>query len=274
MALMNEMTALDGDRFPAPSCGAELSDAALDAEEADPEGYVLHPKATAMPALPEKTYSALKAGIEEHGLQHPIEVQKGTRYLLNGRGRYRACRELRIPLKIKEVDIPDDEVAVYTGAEAAKRGLTPSQKATIALDLLPEFERRAARRQHLGEKVHQGEKGKAAELAASLVGANARYVQLAIKLRKEQPALFERLRSGDLDLAKAIKTGGAPKRKPKSKGEERHPIPEYLRDRLIGIKEAVGRDTLGEAIEALLDYAEGSPGWTEWAEARRQEPAA
>jgi ParB-like chromosome segregation protein Spo0J len=116
-----------------------------------------------------RPHSALKAGIEEHGLQHPIEVQNGTRYLLNGRGRYRACRELRIPLKIKEIDIPDDEVAVYTGAEAAKRGLTPSQRAIIAMGLLPEFERRAAERRDGGVKVRQVEKGKAADLAAGRI---------------------------------------------------------------------------------------------------------
>ena len=247
------------------------------AEEIDPPEYLPHPKAMVMPDLPEPKYQALKAGIADHGLQYPIKVLKGTRFLLDGRSRQRACRELGIAVKVDEIDIPDDDVAVYTGAEAAKRdGLTATQRVMFAMDLLPEFERRAAERQHLGATVHQGEKGKAAELAASLVGVSARYVQLGIQLRNEHPELFERVQRGEVDLvtAKRETKGKVPKPgRPRSGDDDGFGVPGYLRERLGAVTDMVGGDVLGDGIEALLDYieGEGSAGWRVWADVRRRD---
>jgi hypothetical protein len=236
--------------------------------------YAPHPRAVMMPDLPEKKYQLLKAGIADHGLQHPIKVLKGTSLLLDGRHRLRACQELGVPLRVEEIDIPEDEVAIYTGAEATKRaGLTPTQKVLIAVELFPEFKRRASDRQRLGVKLREGEKGKAAERAASLVGVSARYVEFGLRLLRKHPELFERVRQGDLTLAAAQREakGKEAKSKPKRLPNDSFCIPNYLRDRLVAATDKVGGNVLGDGVEALLDYIEGEGGkaWQRWATKRK-----
>jgi ParB-like chromosome segregation protein Spo0J len=108
--------------------------------------YTPHPKALMMPELSESQFKALKAGIADHGLQHAIKVLKGTNLLLDGRHRLQACRELEYPIKVEEVELAEEDVPIYTGAEAAKRpSLSVSQKVVHAIKLLPEIRERAAR---------------------------------------------------------------------------------------------------------------------------------
>lgn len=130
----------------------------------DPQ-YRPHAKAVAFPSLSDEKYAALKRSIDAHGQQQPIEVQKGTIYVLDGCHRLKAIAELNAQLetaspdlliKPKTVEIPiaDDEVPFYTGAKAVHRDdLTATQKALLALALVPAFKARAAERQALGKKV-------------------------------------------------------------------------------------------------------------------------
>lgn len=238
--------------------------------------FVPHPNGVPMPVLPEQRYQALKASIANHGQLHPIQVLKGTHYLLDGRHRLRVLEELGMPPKVEEVDIPEDEVASYTAAEAMKRdGLTSTQKVVIAIDLLPGLEARAAERQRLGAKVREGEKGKAAERAATLVGVSARYVEAGIKLRRTHPELFEQVRQGELALAAAQREadGKEARGKPKRLTDDSFCIPNYLRDRLVAATDAVGGNVLGDGVEAMLDFIEGqgSKAWQQWAGQRLKE---
>lgn len=215
--------------------------------------YTPHPCAVMLPERSGRDYEDLKTGIRLHGLQYPIEVQKGTRNLLKGRHRLRACRELGVEPKVQEVEIEDRDVAIYTGAEAANRpGLTPTQKALVALEVLPECEKRAADRKYLGLTIRYGEQGKAAAIAGALVGVSTSYVELAARLKKKHPELFERVRDGELDLLAARREleGKEPK-KPEPK-EDRFlawRLPDYLRERLTftnqsGKLQCVAKDDL------------------------------
>ena len=168
----------------------------------DPE-YPFHPQAVRMPMLTEGDYRILRASIEHHGQQHPIEMLKG--HLLDGRHRIRICRELGIPIKTVEVDIAEDEVWRYTAAKAAVRTLTATQKALLALEFLPECERLAKERRYAGIKVRQGDKGKAAALAASFVRVSPKYVEDAKTLRSKHRELFDRVLRGELDLQGALR---------------------------------------------------------------------
>jgi hypothetical protein len=55
----------------------------------------LHPVATLFPDLSARDYAALREDIRQHGVKVPILVHGGE--ILDGRHRYRACRELGKP---------------------------------------------------------------------------------------------------------------------------------------------------------------------------------
>jgi ParB-like nuclease domain len=235
--------------------------------------FIPHPRAIMLPDLPPDQYAALKASIRDHGLQHPIKVLKGTNFLLDGRHRLRACRELGIPLKVEYVDIPESDVPIYTGAEAAKRdGLTTSQRVVLAMRLLPEIKRLAADRQNLGAAVrYGGEKGKAAGFAASLVGVGIRSVEVGIKLQQKDPTRFKQVETGDLELFRAARQAeGTEALKKKPGNDDRFRVPQYLHKRLTAATEAVGGDVPGDGVEALLDFIESSKAWKPWAASRKK----
>ena len=75
-----------------------------------------HPKAATFPPLSDQAYRALKASINHHGLQQPIEVQAGSNLLLDGRHRHRACQELGRPVMQQRYDNPTpDQIADALG---------------------------------------------------------------------------------------------------------------------------------------------------------------
>lgn len=93
-----------------------------------------------------------------------------------------------------------------------RRHLTASQKAVIALDLLPMLEKEAKERQRLSNgRGKKGAKkdaafsssGKASEVAARIANANARYVESAKSISKSAPDLLKHIRSGALSLPDA-----------------------------------------------------------------------
>lgn len=230
--------------------------------------FTPHPRTILLPDLTEKDYAALMASIRDHGLQHPIKVLTGTKLLLDGRHRLKALRELERNVEVEEVTIAEEDVPIYTGAEAATRpGLTPSQKVVLAIRLLPEYQRRAAERRRHGTKLSQGEEqGAATRLAASLVGVSPTYVKLGIALQRDHPERFKRVESGTLKLFKATREmedlaeGKGAKKKPENKLW----IPNSLRKRLEAVTEAIGVDVPGEGVGALLEFIEGdgpAPRW-------------
>jgi N6-adenosine-specific RNA methylase IME4 len=108
-----------------------------------------------------------------------------------------------------------------------RRHLTPSQKAAIAVEMLPLLEEEAAKRQAtagreqaargkeggrgkqkpLTQKVEQGvserNEQSAAAVAAATTGTNRQYVADAKKLKEEDPEEFERLKTGETTLPQA-----------------------------------------------------------------------
>ena len=75
--------------------------------------------------------------------------------ILDGRNRYRACIEIEVEPKYRNLD-NGDPVAYVTSMNLKRRHLTTSQLATIAVKLLPLLEEEAKKRQISGLK--QGDK--------------------------------------------------------------------------------------------------------------------
>jgi hypothetical protein len=93
-----------------------------------------------------------------------------------------------------------------------RRHLTASQRAVVALDLLPLLEREAKERQRRsqgpGKKVaHEcatlSGNGKASEAAARLTRSGSRYVEAAKSIRATAPELVEKIRDGQLNIPNA-----------------------------------------------------------------------
>ncbi|HMF11448.1 MAG TPA: ParB N-terminal domain-containing protein [Gemmataceae bacterium] len=91
-----------------------------------------HPAATIFPEMSESDFAALKDDIKEHGQRDPVIVFQNQ--ILDGRHRYRACRELGIEARTEEF-IGDDPVAFVVSKNLKRRHLDESQRALVAARL-------------------------------------------------------------------------------------------------------------------------------------------
>lgn len=92
--------------------------------------FELHPLAESFPAMSELEYEALKEDIRAHGQKEKILLFAGK--ILDGRHRYRACRELGLQPEFDTFEGTLDE-ARERGASAnlMRRDLSKSQKAMV-----------------------------------------------------------------------------------------------------------------------------------------------
>lgn len=168
----------------------------------------IHPAAAMFPLLDGKQFDDFVADIEKHGLAKPIELLPDGA-LIDGRNRLRACEELRIEPKFVTVS-PESPAAYAISANKHRRHLTSAQRAAIAVEEMPRL--REAARERLRtkgkERVSEAEKGQSRDHAAKLFGTNSHYVECAERIKSDAPDLFEKVKSGDLSMPKAIAETG------------------------------------------------------------------
>ncbi len=171
--------------------------------------YRFHPACTVFPQLSDDDLQELADDIAANGLRNPIVLYQGK--ILDGRNRYLACEIAGVEPRFTEFD-GEDPIGWVVSQNLLRRHLTASQKAVVALDLLPLLEKEAKQRQRQsnayrgnGQSAHKcaDRKGKAAEVAAKIVGVGSRYVEEAKGIREKAPELIERLRSGGITMAEA-----------------------------------------------------------------------
>ena len=81
-------------------------------------------------------FAALKHAIAMDGQLDPAILYQGL--LLDGRNRFRACRELGIPLKVTQFVGTDQEALIRVlSVNQNRRDLTKSQRAAVAATLIP-----------------------------------------------------------------------------------------------------------------------------------------
>jgi ParB-like chromosome segregation protein Spo0J len=173
----------------------------------------VHPAADLFPLLTGDEYQALVDDIREHGQREPITLHEGT--ILDGRNRWRACEELGIEPVTRQWDERGSATAFVVSANIHRRHLNPSERATIAADLLPLFETEAKERQReAGRSAAPGRPAekevailpplsKARDEAARLVGVSPRYVSDAKRVKEQAPDLAAEVRNGTKTLPQA-----------------------------------------------------------------------
>jgi hypothetical protein len=93
--------------------------------------YPIHPAADLFPMMTPEEYEALKEDIREHGQHEWATLLDGK--IIDGRNRYRACRELGIETEFCELDVRDhpqpfDPVAFVLSKNLYRRHLTREQR--------------------------------------------------------------------------------------------------------------------------------------------------
>jgi hypothetical protein len=128
---------------------------------------------------------------------------------------------LGIEVKVRQWDSAGSPVAFVLAVNGHRRHLSSSQRACVAVELLPHLEAEAKERQRAGkargaeddlpEEVREGpgEKdkhaGEAAQQAAAALGTNAKYVRLARRLKENDAKAFAQVKAGTLTLFAALK---------------------------------------------------------------------
>jgi hypothetical protein len=104
------------------------------AHDTPPEDSLqFHPDADLVPLMDDEEFEALKADLRANGLRDPIVLHEGK--ILDGRSRYLACRELGIPLKLRDWDGNGSSREFLLSANLRRRHLTAGQQAALATEI-------------------------------------------------------------------------------------------------------------------------------------------
>lgn len=131
-----------------------------------------HPLSAIFPPMSADEYDSLKSHISAHGQQSAIATLGGQ--VLDGWHRYRACSELGIEPKVREIPASTDALAFVIGQNLDRRHLDDSQRAMVAAKI--------ANYQHGGDR-----KSEAKKQAASLPLDPSATVTKAAKMLNVSP---------------------------------------------------------------------------------------
>lgn len=221
--------------------------------------YRLHPLAEMFPAMSDGELAELAKDIEQNGQLHPIRVIGDQ--IIDGCNRYRACQIAGVEPAVEEYEGSTDEemlIRYVMSCNLSRRQLTSSQRAMLAVELLPRLEAAAKERQRaagvfgaeggrghkkeetLAEMIQQGfseengEQGEAGgkeypheqtnprsiEKAAEITGTNSRYVAFGKEIEEKSPGLAAVVKSGVKTIPAAIKEIREEEKKAKQGGDE------------------------------------------------------
>jgi hypothetical protein len=173
-----------------------------------------HPLAELLPPMTEREYQNLKADMQANGLREPVTLYNDR--ILDGRSRYRACRELGIEPKFSEWDGRGSPLQFIMSMNLQRRHLTTSQRALLGANIKQSFEREARRRQgtrtDLRAELRPGMAGKASEQAARLMDVSARSIENAVAVqRANNSELLEAVKNGSMSISMGALIAKLPK---------------------------------------------------------------
>ena len=168
-----------------------------------------HPAASIFPLMQGEEYQQLLYDIQEHGLREPILLCDGQ--ILDGRNRFRVCREIGIEPAFRKWDGKggSSPLSVVLSLNLHRRHLTSSQRAAIAVEILPMLEAEAKERQGKRTDLTSVKNltevpQRATDQAARMFDTNRDYVSAAKKVHEADPALLQKVRDGETHIADAL----------------------------------------------------------------------
>jgi hypothetical protein len=161
------------------------------------------------PLLEGAEYEGLKADILTHGQHVPVVTFQGQ--IIDGRNRYRACRDLGIEPNFQKWDGQGSLVAFVLGLNQHRRHLTESQRAMVAAKAKPLFAEEARQRMRAGRapdhpplRAEEGHQGEAAAQAAALLHVGRDSVYKAQRVSEQgTPELKQAVEAGQLSVSAA-----------------------------------------------------------------------
>jgi ParB-like chromosome segregation protein Spo0J len=224
----------------------------------------IHRLAKYFPILEGEEFDLLVEDIKKNGQKESIKIIGDE--ILDGVNRYRACKKLDIePIY---ADCSDKDPLAYVISEnIRRRHMTESQRAMLATEMLPEFEKEAKERELEGKRkgglttrptdraVRRQNWHAARDDAAHMFGVSGPIIQRAKRIKEKAPDKVDEIIKGKVTVgaideeirrAEASKLAAEDRGKRVEKGIKEHPkiVKEYL-DFLKTFD-----DKLGLAIEA------------------------
>lgn len=168
-----------------------------------------HEIADIFPMMADPEFEQLKADIVTNGQLEPVITYEGK--VLDGRNRYKACYQLGLVTNYDQYQ-GDNPLSFVISKNLHRRHLDASQRAMIATDVKPLLEAEAKKRQgtrtdlpDFVEIIPESSKGRARDQAGDLFGVSGRYVATAEKIKREDPELADKVRSGQISIPDAQK---------------------------------------------------------------------
>jgi hypothetical protein len=183
-----------------------------------------------IPPLADDEYDSLEKSLVQNGYQdwrEPIITWNGT--IIDGHNRYHICDEHGIPFRQMEREFDSRDAAkiwIIENQSKLRRNLNPGQKATLEIDLHEAEVREQARlRQAQHGNTAPGrpkntrapespseagddknpQHGRTAEILAKQAGVGPMTIKRALRVKKEDPELYDKVRSGEVSVTTAYK---------------------------------------------------------------------
>jgi ParB-like chromosome segregation protein Spo0J len=169
---------------PAVADQARTSVPATDAVQEFSGELGVHPTAEILPLMSDLEFEGLVASIAAHGQREPVVIDQDR--IVDGRNRYRACRRLGIPVKIRRWDGLGSLVAFIMDRNRERRHLSESQRALLAVRLKQAFEEEArVNMSRGGQGLAELPNLRSRDQAAEVVKVSSRLVGSAAKVAKQ-----------------------------------------------------------------------------------------
>lgn len=174
-----------------------------------------HPVASIFPLMEGYEFDTLVLDIKTNGLREPIWTHDGQ--IIDGRNRYRACKQAKVKPTYREWDGDGSLVAFVFSLNLHRRHLDVSQRSMVALKLTPHLEDEAKARMEAGKKTDPTanlRQGTAAAQAAEIVGVSERSVESAKHVAEHAaPEVVAAVEQGEVSVSDAAKVADEPKPK-------------------------------------------------------------
>ena len=164
--------------------------------------YEQHEVGKLLPKMVEEQYQELKNDIQVNGQQFPCYLYEGK--VLDGWHRYKITKELDIECKFDEYK--GDSPISFMFSTSIRRDLTPSQKAGLALKVLPmveeESKKNQIRKPICEDKLSSQklDKGNSAAKVGKILKVGGTYVKDAKRFVTKDVTNLDKLISGDVTI--------------------------------------------------------------------------